>query len=51
MLKTHFADFPESLSLEKVNRTRMQIGLSPMKKLDRNKGILKCYEIFFNHPT
>lgn len=48
MLKTRFADFPESLSLENVNRTRIQIGLSPVKKLDRNKGILKCYEIFFN---
>jgi len=48
LLKTCFADFPESLSLEKVNRIRMQIGLSPVKKLERNKGILKCYEEFFN---
>jgi len=51
MLKTCFAGVPESLSLEKVNRIRMQIGLSPVKKLDRNKGILKCYEAFFNNPT
>ncbi|HZK95999.1 MAG TPA: hypothetical protein VFC67_17500 [Prolixibacteraceae bacterium] len=51
MLKTCFEDFPESLSLEKVNQIRMQIGLSPVKKLDRNKGILKCYASFFNNPT
>jgi len=50
MLKTCFADVSESLSLEKVNLIRTQIGLSPVRKLDRNKGIIKCHEIFFNHP-
>jgi hypothetical protein len=49
LLKTSFTDFQDTLSLEKVNRTRMQIGLSPIKTLDRNKGILKCYEKFFYH--
>lgn len=47
LLKTSFTDFQDTLSLEKVNRTRMQIGLSPVKKLERNKGILNCYEKFF----
>lgn len=49
LLKTSFTGFQEPISLENVNRTRMQIGLSPVKKLDRNKGILKCYEQFFDH--
>jgi hypothetical protein len=48
LLKTSFTSSNETLSLENVNRTRMKIGLSPVKKLDRNKGILKCYEEFFN---
>jgi len=37
----------ESPTLEMVNRVRNQIGLSPVKKLERNKGILGCYEKFF----
>lgn len=51
LLKTSFTGSKETLSLEKVNRTRMQIGLSPIKNLDRNKGILKCYEKFFIMPN
>jgi hypothetical protein len=47
-LKTSFPGFQEILSLEKVNRIRMQIGLSPVKKLERSKGILNCYEKFFS---
>lgn len=47
-LKTSFNDSQKILSLEKVNRIRMQIGLSPVKKLERSKGILNCYENFFS---
>lgn len=48
LLKTSFSDLQEPLSLVKVNRVRIQIGLSPIKKLERNKGILNCYEKFFS---
>lgn len=48
LLRTEFKDFQESLTLEQVNRVRTQIGLSPVKKLDRSKGILNCYEKFFS---
>jgi len=34
------------VTLENVNQVRLQIGLSPIKKLDRNKGILGCFEKF-----
>ena len=47
LLKTDPTNLQETLSLENVNRMRMQIGLSPVRKLDRNKGILKCYISFF----
>lgn len=47
LLKSIFKDDQETFSLEKVNRVRMQIGLSPVKKLDRNKGILNCLWRFF----
>jgi len=50
LLKTGFANLQEPLSLERVNSVRIQIGLSPVKKLDRNKGILNCYEKFFSKP-
>jgi len=48
LLKTSFTGLQETFSLEKVNRIRMLISLSPIKKLERSKGILNCYEIFFN---
>jgi len=48
LLKTSFTRFQEKPSLEKVNRIRIQIGLSPVKKLERNKGILSCYEKLFD---
>ncbi len=46
-LKIGLAGFQETLSLGKVNQIRIQIGLSPVKKLERGKGILNCYEKFF----
>ena len=46
LLMNRFRGFQETISLEEVNRVRMLAGLSPVKKLDRNKGILKCYERF-----
>lgn len=48
LLKTCFTDFEEKLSLENVNRARTQIGLSPVKRLEKSKGILNCYRIFFD---
>jgi hypothetical protein len=48
LLKINSTGDHETISLDNVNRIRIQIGLSPVKKLDRNKGILKCYEEFFN---
>jgi len=51
MLKASYKDFPVSLSLEKINITRMQIGLSPVKKFDRNIGLLKCFEQFFSKTS
>lgn len=38
---------PEIPTLKKVNNIRKQIGLSPVKKLERSKGILNCYTKFF----
>lgn len=48
LLKISMTVNEEILSLENVNRVRMQVGFSPVKKLERGKGILKCYERFFN---
>ena len=48
LLKINDANLQEPLSLEKVNRIRMQIDLSPVKKLERGKGILNCFEKFFS---
>lgn len=48
LMKTMQKDSAEIITLEKVNQARLQIGLSPIKKLDRNKGILNCFEKFFN---
>jgi len=49
LLKAICKNSEEIPSPEKVNLIRMQIGLSPIKRLDRNKGILKCYTSFFNN--
>jgi len=48
LLKIHSVSHHEKLSLEKVNRIRIQIDLSPVKKLERNKGISNCHEKFFD---
>lgn len=47
LLKNNSDKNPTMLTLKTVNETRMQIGLSPIKKLEQGKGILKCYENFF----
>lgn len=39
-----------SPSLVQVNQTRQKIGLSPVKKLVKGKGILKCYHQFLPTP-
>jgi len=49
MLKSSFPGPQQTPSLEKVNRVRIQIGLSPVKKLDPNQGIMKCFNLFFQH--
>jgi len=36
----------EPLSLESVNLARMQIGLSPVKRLVPGKGIMRCWDFF-----
>ena len=47
ILKISFDENPAPPTLEAVNEVRGQIGLSPVKKLEDGKGILKCYEQFF----
>jgi hypothetical protein len=49
LLKVGFANLQQPISLGKVNHIRMQIGLSPVKKLERGKGILNCFEKFFSY--
>lgn len=48
LMKTMQKDSAETITLERVNQARLLVGLSPIKKLDRNKGILNCFEKFFN---
>ena len=48
LLRVSFPGAQQTPSLEEVNRLRIQVGLSPVKKLDRSKGILNCYEKFFS---
>lgn len=47
MLKAALNGPEQTLSLENVNRIRLQVGLSPVKKLEKEKGILKCFDAFF----
>jgi hypothetical protein len=47
ILKTVITDVLETISLTKVNYARSQVGLSPVKKLEKGKGIINCYEKFF----
>ncbi len=46
LLRANLSDYCETPSLENVNLIRNQIGLCPVKKLERNKGILKCFDAF-----
>ena len=48
LLKTIFGNDQNLLTLEKVNQVRRQIDLSPIKKLEQNKGIIRCYNKFFD---
>ena len=47
LLNNEIAGNQKVLSTELVNQIRKQTGLSPIKKLERNKGISKCYVNFF----
>ena len=51
LLRAGVAKHGEIPSLEDVNRIRMVIALSPVKKLERNKGILKCFDAFFSSDS
>ncbi len=46
MLKTRTGQQNDSPSLEEVNRVRSEVSLSPVKKLEHGKGILRCHEKF-----
>lgn len=48
-LKASLPDNNTTISLEQVNLARQQIGLSPVKKLEKGKGISKQYETFFQY--
>lgn len=48
MMKTMKDSTEDSRSLENVNRIRIQIGLSPVKKLEKGRCILNCFELFFD---
>ena len=47
LLKSMSPRGKQIFSLENVNQIRLQIGLSPVKKLEKGRGILNCYERFF----
>lgn len=49
-LKSCFPNHPPTFSLEQANLARQQVGLSPVKKIDQGKGILKSFDTFFQHP-
>ncbi len=48
LLKNICSDLQEPLSLGIVNAARDMTGLSPIKNLERNKGISNCYAKFFD---
>jgi hypothetical protein len=48
LLKITINGIQQRLSLEEVNRVRRGIGLSPVKKLEKSTGILKCYKLFLD---
>jgi hypothetical protein len=33
-----------------INKARQKISLSPVKKLEPGKGILRCWDVFFGNP-
>jgi len=47
-LKAEMADPQRIPSLEDVNRSRKEMGLAPVKKIEQSKGILKCYQEFLS---
>lgn len=47
LLKMNIPGQIKTPSLDIVNRVRIQVGLSPVGKLEPHKGILACYEKFF----
>ena len=51
LLKQAGAKENELPSLQLVNRIRQEAGLSPVKKLEKSKGILHCLEKFFGPET
>ena len=48
LLKAEMADPQRIPSLEDVNRSRKEMGLAPVKKLEQSKSILKCYQEFLS---
>lgn len=46
-LKQQIDRHPVKPSLVQVNQSREELGLSPVKKIEQGRGILKCYEQFF----
>lgn len=47
MIKSLYPSGTKKLSLENVNQVRLLLALSPVKKLERGRGILNCLELFF----
>ena len=47
LLKSVSHGVRQMFTLQDVNQIRLQIGLSPVKKLEKGRGILNCYERFF----
>lgn len=47
LMKTMDNSEKNVISLENVNRVRLLAGLSPVKKLEKGRGILNCYMKFF----
>jgi hypothetical protein len=47
MLGCTVESFHDPITLDQVNRVRTQAGLSPVKNLERSKGILNCYTKIF----
>lgn len=48
LLKAYSIHSVDAISLELVNRIRKQVGLSPVKNMDRSNSIVHCFEKFFS---